>query len=284
MNGPTETVGFLRTQFLSTILRVFPEERIAALDSRRTQSERSKSSPRPYLTIRSGSDLSAEIHYRRKKGSSGFVGGGIRHPEAAWEEGWPVRNVLETPSGATENLRLVLPARSSDRATLSSLEHPRSFRKNRKKHGRLHAADLMQSLMASGIKDTLVHRLGVVSEPPLLPSIGVVELSALSAPEARSLPYVREVNAPMVERTGIRSGVLDVTCVRTRLQRGWTKEEPDAPQLRRIFRGWGPGDWARELRTVPVDGFKVEVRPFAIRSYDYIPALGPRLREVEDVS
>ena len=217
-NVQTETIGFLRTQFLSTVLRVFPEERIAALDSRRMQSERSKSSPLPYLTVRSGSDLSAEIHYRRQK------------------------------------------------------------------HGRLHAADLMQSLLASGIKDTLVSRLEVVSEPPLLPSIGVVEFSALSAPEARSLPYVREVNTPMLERTGIRSGVLDVTCVRTRLQQGWTKEEPDASQLRRIFRGWGPGDWARELRTVPVDGFKIEVRPFAIRSYDYIPAFGPRLREVEDVS
>ena len=216
-NGRGEAVGFLRTQFLSTVLRVFPEDRIAALDSRRTQSERSKSSPLPYLTVRSGIDLGADIHYRKQE------------------------------------------------------------------HGRLRAGDLLQVLHASGVRDTLVTRREVVSEPPLLPSPGIVGRTALSTPEARALPYVREGNIPSYERTRIRSGVLDVSFVRTKLQGGWTKESPDPPQLRRLFRGWGPGEWARELRVVPVDGFKIEVRPFAIRTYDYVEALGPKLRSVEDI-
>ena len=216
-NGQAESIGFLRTQFLSTVLRVFPEDRIAALDSRRTQSERAKSSPLPYLTVRSGTDLGADIHYRKQK------------------------------------------------------------------HGRLRAADLLQALHASGVRDTLVTRLEVVSEPPMLPSPGIVGMTALSTPEARALPYVREVNSPSYEQTRIRSGVLDVSCVRTKLQGGWMRESPDPSQLRRLFRGWGPGEWARELRIVPVDGFKIEVRPFAIRTYDYVEALGPKLRSVEDI-
>ena len=108
-------------------------------------------------------------------------------------------------------------------------------------------------------------------------------MTALSTPEARALPYVREVNFQSYEQTRIRSGVLDVSFVRTKLQGGWTKESPDPSQLRRLFRGWGPGEWARELRVVPVDGFKMEIRPFAIRTYDYVEAWGPKLRGVEDV-
>lgn len=211
--------GFLRTQMLSRVLRVFPAKCVARLDLNHSQTENKNSKPEPWFS-----------HH---KGSSSLI-------EVRW---------------------------------------------SRNRFGLLDEDRLWQLLTEAGVDDIVVNRIDVVLQTSSSDA-RLVTLESNSSPEARSLSYVKEINEGSWRSLRIRSGVLDVIRVRKKgMGRFWEIEEPpETSTLRRFFGKFGAGNWTDEERTVSIGLIRAVARPFAIRTYEYIPALGRRLKEVEDVA